>query len=168
MADGPRIFSELVDAYQAEIMRYLVRLTGHRDDADDLFQETCLRGFRAFGRLRRNSNHRAWLYRIATNVYLNHRRRVRRRAETALGDDFEAWFPADSAVSDLAPARLALTRAIRSLSRRQRSAFLQRKLQGRSYAEIGETLGCTATTARAHVYQAATRIRRDLGGRRTG
>lgn len=165
MAAHVATFGELIDAHQAEILRYLVRLTGSRDAADDLFQETFLRAFRAFGRLRRHSNRRAWVYRIATNTYLNYRRGVRRRGETARRDDVAAWgLPAPS---EPTLARLALTRAIRRLSRRQRAAFFQRHLEGRSYAEIGHALGCSATTARAHVYQAATRIRRELGMRRT-
>ena len=89
MAVHVATFGELFDAHQAEILRYLVRLTGNRDTADDLFQETFLRAFRAFGRLRRHSNPRAWVYRIATNTYLNHRRGVRRRGETALRDDVQ-------------------------------------------------------------------------------
>ncbi|MDP6372419.1 MAG: RNA polymerase sigma factor [Vicinamibacterales bacterium] len=157
---GTTTFGDLIDAHQAELMRYLVRLSGNRADADDLFQETFLRAFRAFRRLRARSNHRAWLYRIATNVFLNHRRAAGRRRETSLGRDFEAWF-GSTAQSD-AVASLTLRRVVEALSRRQRSAFLQRNLQGRSYTDIGASLGCSATTARAHVYQAAKRVRRAL------
>jgi hypothetical protein len=71
-------FGLLVDTYQTEMLRYLRRLTGDAATADDLFQDTFLRAFKAFSRLRSNPNHRAWLYRIATNRFLNHRRRRRR------------------------------------------------------------------------------------------
>ena len=166
MVEPVATFGELIDRYQVEILRYLVRLTGNRTDADDLFQDTFLRAFRAFGRLRRNSNPRAWVYRIATNAYLNHRRGVHRRGEGPLRDDAATWEL--QAPSEPTLARLALTRAMRRLSRRQRVAFLQRHLEGRSYAEIGHALGCTALTARVHVYQAAQRIRRELTGHEPG
>ncbi len=157
---GTTTFGDLIDAHQAELLRYLVRLTGNRADADDLFQETFLCAFKAFRRLRAGSNHRAWLYRIATNAFLNHRHTAHCRRETSLGQDFEAWF--GSTAQPDAAATLALRRVVQTLSRRQRSAFLQRNLQGRSYADIGASLGCTATAARAHVYQAAKRVRRAL------
>jgi DNA-directed RNA polymerase specialized sigma24 family protein len=52
-------FGLLVDTYQTEILRYLRRLTGDGATADDLFQDTFLRAFKAFSRLRSNPNHRA-------------------------------------------------------------------------------------------------------------
>jgi len=69
-----RTFGEVVDAHQVEVMRYLRRLTSNGAEAEDLFQETFLRALPAFGRLRTGSSHRVWLYRIATNVFLNERR----------------------------------------------------------------------------------------------
>src|SRR5688500_3925623 len=58
-------FEDVFDWHEAEIYRFALRLTGSPPDADDLFQETMLKAFRAFDRLQPNSNHRAWLYRIA-------------------------------------------------------------------------------------------------------
>ena len=87
MTTGPRRspgdFGELVDMHQAEILRYLRRLTGNLATAEDLFQDTFLRAFGGFARLRAGSNHRVWLYRIATNLFLNHRRATGRRAVCA-------------------------------------------------------------------------------------
>ena len=80
-------FGQFVDTHQVEILGYLRRLTGDATTADDLFQETFLRAFGAFSRLSAQSNHRAWLYRIATNQFLNHRRRRRRSVEDRLVAD---------------------------------------------------------------------------------
>ena len=57
----------------------------------------------------------------------------------------------------------ALGQVVRTLPYRQRVALLQRKYEGLSYREVAATLGCTEQTARAHVYQAMTRVRRHLG-----
>ncbi len=156
-----RTFGDVVDAHQAEVLRYLRRLTSNGAEAEDLFQETFLRALPAFRRLRTTSSHRAWLYRIATNVFLNERRTSRRRREIPL-------------VVDVPEPRRAVTghtthaipdvyrQAISSLPRRQRAAFVQRKLLGRRYADIASTMGGSETAARANVYQAVRRLRRQL------
>src|SRR5215216_6174194 len=77
----PRVtFDDLVNRYQTEIYRYAMQLTRNRTDADDLYQETMIKAFRAFGRLDSTANYRAWLYKIATNTFLTSRRRVDREA----------------------------------------------------------------------------------------
>ena len=161
-AHAPADFGELVDMYQAEILGYLHRLTGDPTTAEDLFQDTFLKAFSAYTRLRPGSNHRAWLYRIATNRFLNHRRAGGRRAEVALPPDLPSKGASPSTAHEGAAALAALRRAIGGLPRRQRAAFIQRQLHGRSYREVGAALGCTEATARANVYQAVRRLRRLL------
>lgn len=158
-------FETLLDRYQTEILRYLVRMMGNRTDADDLFQEAFLRAFRAFDRLRANSNHRAWLYRIATNTCLNHRRTNRRRGEVEMLDESDQRLHAGHRVRATSVSVLEVRRALQRLSPRQRAAFVQRNLQGLSYTHIATALGCTRATARANVYQAAQRLKRELGVR---
>ena len=158
----PGDFGELVDMHQTEILRYLRRLTGNPTTAEDLFQDTFLRAFGGFTRLRPGSNHRAWLYRIATNLFLNHRRAGGHRAEVALTPELPSNGPSPSTVQDGAAALAALRLAIGGLPRRQRAAFVQRQLHGLSYREVGAALGCTEATARANVSQAVRRLRREL------
>ena len=87
MTRAVQTFGEVVDAHQTEVLRYLRRLTSNGAEAEDLFQETFLRALPAFRRLRTGSSHRAWLYRIATNVFLNDRRASRRRKDIPLTVD---------------------------------------------------------------------------------
>ena len=152
-------FGDFVDAHQGEVHRYLRRLTGNLSDAEDLFQETFLRALPAFRRLRAGSNHRAWVYRIATNVFLNHRRTVRRRNEVPLDAESDGF---ESSSASATVVMSACRRVVASLPRRQRAAFVQRNLLGFSYADIAATMGGTETAARANVYQAACRLRREL------
>ena len=161
-ARGFATFGEFVDAHQVEILRYLLRLTGTSSEAEDLFQDTFLRALNAFPRLRAGSNHRAWLYRIATNVFLNHRRDGQRRREVAMPDEIAGSSPSPDARHDRIVAVAAFRRAVARLPRRQRVAFVQRTLHGLSYQEIGTALGCTPDTARAHVYHAVRRLRREM------
>ena len=121
-----------------------------------------MRAFSRFGRLRPGSNHRAWLYRIATNLFLNDRRAGGRRAEVALTVEVPSRGPSPSSVHDRAAVLAALRRAIARLPRRQRVAFVQRRLQGLSYRAVGAAMGCSEAAARANVYQAVRRLRRAL------
>src|SRR5262249_53949861 len=72
-------FEAVVAAHHDEIYRYLLRTTGRRSDADDLSQDTFLRAYRAYGSLARDTNVRAWLFTIATNLCRNHFRALKRR-----------------------------------------------------------------------------------------
>ena len=74
-------FESMFEQYGAELLRYSMRLTRNSADADDLYQETFLKAFKAFDRLNGESNHRAWLYRIATNAANRWARRQRKSRE---------------------------------------------------------------------------------------
>ena len=65
---------------------------------------------------------------------------------------------------DGAVALAALRLAIGRLPRRQRAAFIQRQLHGLSCREVGAAIGCSEAAARANVYQAVRRLRRELSG----
>jgi RNA polymerase sigma-70 factor, ECF subfamily len=163
---GQEPFEALVAAHHAEIYRYLRRVSARTTEAEDLSQETFLRAFRAYRRLTPDANSRAWLFAIATNVYRNHvRSEVRRRAAH---DAMEREAPrAQDGPEDAArqqEARMAMDAAIERLPVRQRLAFILRKVHDLSYQDIGESLGCSAETARAHVFQAYRKIRLALAG----
>ena len=74
---GTVTFGELLERHEREIFAYVLRLTGSRADADDLYQETFLAAFRAWPPPRAG-NERAWLYKIATNKAIDQVRRTRR------------------------------------------------------------------------------------------
>lgn len=162
MRESRLTFGDIVDAYQVEVLRYLRRLTGDASDAEDLFQETFLRALPAFRRLRRGTNHRAWVYRIATNVFLNHRRRLRRRNEVPLTSQIPSGGVSPAGRFWAQATAAACRRAIVALPQRQRVAFVQRHVLGWSYAEIADAMGGNREAARANVYQAARRLRREL------
>ncbi len=75
----PPPFEEAVKTMEREIMRFLVRSTGDREDAMDLFQETWLRAYRAYPTLQSEDGLRPWIYRIASNLCRNRARDRMRR-----------------------------------------------------------------------------------------
>lgn len=145
--------------YRDEIYRYAWRMVGEAQDAQDLTQETFLRAYRAFERLEPDSNVRAWLYRIATNVCLTFLKR-RGRVNTVPLDVIPV---AGGENPHDAVSRKELLRevaeAVEALPTRQRAAIVQRKYQGLGYAEIAASLGISEETARAHVYQGLRKLR---------
>ena len=157
------LFEDLVERHQAEIFGYLLRMVRHDGEAQDLCQETFLRAYRAFDRLDGYPNYRAWLYKIATNAALNHIRQRRSGDRTvAVLANFAPTVHHDDHVDRMGNNQL-LTQvqcAIQELPPKQRAAFTQRKFLGLSYGEIATGLDCTEETARAHVYQAAQKLRK--------
>jgi RNA polymerase sigma-70 factor, ECF subfamily len=158
-------FESVVAEHHAEIHRYLVRATSRPGDADDLSQETFVRAYRAYRALPSDANVRAWLFAIATNLCRNHYRAEGRRRmamAAAAADSAErgpAW-PEGQAIANQQSARIDLI--VSTLPFKQRLAFTLRKVHELDYDAIGESLACSAESARAHVFQALRKIRRGL------
>lgn len=160
-------FEAVISAHHAEIYRYLQRVIGRSGDADDVSQETFLRAYRAFRSLPGDANIRAWLFSIATNLARNYFRSESRRRRA-----YGAVRASSREGADAAPEAELVSREtgalvegiVRRLPLRQRLAFTQRKIHGLEYEAIGQSLGCSAETARAHVFQALRKIRQGLDG----
>ncbi len=151
-------FDTLVDKYNREIFAYLWRMMRDPLDAEDALQETFIRAFRGLPRLEDDSNLRAWLYKIATNVAFTHLKK-RTRNESRITDLTEFT---TSAAADKQPQRDLLEsvlQAVEQLPHKQQAALMLRNYQGFSYAEIGTTLDCSPEAARANVYQAIKKLR---------
>jgi RNA polymerase sigma-70 factor (ECF subfamily) len=160
-------FEAVLERYQAEIFRFAVHLTRNHADADDLYQETMLKAYRAFDRLDGEANHRAWLYRIATNAFLSDRRK--RNRERPLDDEQASQLPGvatdDAARLDAGNLLKEVDDFVAALPAKQRLALIQRKYHDLSYAEIAENLRCSEAAARANVHEALRKLRSQFGDR---
>ena len=154
-------FEMLIEHHGAEIFAYLWRMLGDSDDAEDCLQETFLRAFRAYPRLDTRGEHRAWLYKIATNVARTHFRRRKRMVKHTVDLDPEhlqgGLSPGEEV--DRRERLAAVAAAVGELPHKQRAALILRKYQGLSYGAIATTLGGTEAAARANVYQALKKLR---------
>lgn len=152
-------FADLVGRQQPAILRYLTRLLGDENEAQDVCQDTFFRAQRAFARLGGDSNARAWLYKIATNCALNAARRRRRQNAHKVDVDLD-MLPARSGRSSERREQLrAVAGAVDGLPPKQRAALMLRKFDGFGYAEIAASLGGSEAAARANVYQAMKKLR---------
>jgi RNA polymerase sigma factor (sigma-70 family) len=157
----PLPFDEAMRRHEGEIMRFLSRMTGDREDALDLYQETWLRAYRAYPELDYTAGVRPWLFRIASNLCRNRVRDMARRRRV-ISPESQLANPGDVPAGSprlFHDGALDLKRAILALPGRQGQAFVMRKLVGLNYAEIAEAIGCSEESARASVYQALQKLR---------
>jgi len=163
----PLCFDELLERYQNEIFRYSMQLTRNSADADDLYQETMLKAYRAFGRLGPDSNYRAWLYRIATNTFLSQKRKDKRERplDPVLDDHLAVTNPDQPASLDARDLLVEVEQFVQNLPEKQRVALILRKYHELDYANIASTLNSSEEAARANVYEALRKLRTCFGDR---
>jgi RNA polymerase sigma-70 factor (ECF subfamily) len=153
----PPPFDEAMHRHEREIMRFILRATGDRDDALDLFQETWLRAYRAYAQVDSVDGLRPWLFRIASNLCLNRKRDRARRARVFA--DTELQEEHSGAVGPTQETALHLKSMLGRLPNKQRQALVMRKFGGLDYGEIAIALGCSEEAARAGVYLAMKKLR---------
>jgi RNA polymerase sigma-70 factor (ECF subfamily) len=146
----------LVATHRQGVHRYLCRIVGSADTAHDLTQEVFLRASRAGVPGANDIGQRAWVFRIARNLALNHLRDSRRRPElVALVERGTA------ATQELA---MAVREALAALPDVDRDVFLLRESVGLSYDEIAEACGLTANAVGLRLHRARLALREALGG----
>lgn len=167
-ADGEKAFGELLRRHQGKVRGLLLRLTSDRNLADDLAQEVFLRAYRGLCGFEGRARFSTWLYRIAYNVYLNHRARVRELA--ALPENFEAgaMAPETAMSANRSDMRKDLDAAIGALPERYRAVVMLYYLEDVSYPEIAEILELPLGTVKTHLHRAKRMLRDNLDGWGTG
>ena len=167
-------FEEIVSRYEHRIYRLACRLTGNDTDAFDVLQDTFLQVFRHLAAFRGESRFGTWLYRIATNAALMHRRTLARQPTESL-DAYLPRFDAEGAHLQT-PAELQVaTRADELLDRQMlahqariaidrlpetyRVAFVLRDLEDIPTSDVAEVLGIESAAVRQRVHRARLMLR---------
>ena len=152
MADAEILFAE----HRQGVFRYLCRIVGQAETAQDLTQEVFLRVSRAGVPAADAAGRRAWVFKIARNLALNHVRDGHRRLEHAE--------PADASQPAIQELGLALGQALAALADLDRDVFLLRETAGLSYGEIGAACDLTMEAVRARLHRARLQLRASLDG----
>jgi RNA polymerase sigma-70 factor (ECF subfamily) len=152
VADADVLFTE----HRQGVFRYLCRIVGQTEAAHDLTQEVFLRVSRSAAPQGDPSGRRAWVFRIARNLALNHLRDRQRRAAPVELVDVSA--PAPQELS------LALRQAIAALPELDRDVFLLREAAGLSYGEIAASCDLSVEAVRARLHRARVELRAALDG----
>jgi RNA polymerase sigma-70 factor (ECF subfamily) len=164
-------FQVLVERHSRPLFRLAYRMTGNRQDAEDVVQESFLRAYKQLARFDDRASFGTWLYRIAVNCSLDLVRSRKRRNERIAPEGSEMEDPVLALPSpEPTPDRLALsgevrervTEAMTTLSASERTAFVLRHFEGMCIEEVSRVLGCQPGAAKHSVFRAVQKLRRAL------
>ncbi len=167
---GELDFESLTRPHVGGLWRTALRMTGDRDAADDLTQEACLKAYRAFDSFERDSNYRAWIFRILTNLCVDYLRR-RSRSPIVTDVDFDTAVIGFRQTSSEPEAEVRLIRnefqnavlqALQKLTPETRLVVTLALLQERSYREIAEIANCPIGTVRSRLSRGRSQLRQEL------
>jgi RNA polymerase sigma-70 factor (ECF subfamily) len=163
-------FEQAVLAHLEALYGYAMVLTRDPSDAEDLVQEACMRAIAGARQAMPTGNVKAWLFTILRNVWRNHRRRHTRgpvflSLTTALFDDTSRQGhlvdhrQRPDVLTERRHAAVLLREAIESLPETFREVIVLRYMEGLSYIQIAEVLGCPAGTVMSRLNRARAALR---------
>jgi len=164
-------FNYLVEKYHWPMIHFLFRMVRNQAIAEELAQEVFLRVYRSRQSYRAEAKFTTWLYRIATNLAVNHARDTRRERATQTlyldaPDEKTGATPDVAGDEPSAEQRLmrdermaAIRKHVMALPERQRMAVLMHKYQGMDYREIGEVLKLSESATKSLLFRAYQTLR---------
>jgi RNA polymerase sigma-70 factor (ECF subfamily) len=167
-------FNYLITKYQRQIVHFMFRMVHNQAVAEELAQEVFLRVYRSRETYRAEARFSTWLYRIATNLGVNHARDTKheRAAQNIYLDAPDPETGTTPDVADSTPdvehdlLRDERLRAIRDivlkLPERQRTAVLMHKYQGMDYKQVGEVLKLSESATKSLLFRAYQTLRESL------
>lgn len=174
--DDRQAFDDIVVRYKDRIVNYVRRMVSDRDDADDIAQEVFVRVYAGLRGFENRSALYTWLFRIATNLCIDYRRRRRRPERQHLSLDA---LPELAASGNSDKERGAVTtpeqaaihselsvmieRAIGTLPERLRAVVLLHDVEGLPYEDVARIVGCPLGTVKSRLFHARSALRDTLG-----
>ncbi len=163
--DAADAVGELYEQYHQALFNLVYRLSGDREAARDLMQETFLRALRGYSSFRGHASAKTWIYRIALNVVYERRRRLRARPEMILAGadeqqvETELPGPEDPESGLLRRERQAqVRRALLHLPLKLRTVLVLKEIEGLSYEQIAELTGLRQGTIASRISRARFRL----------
>ncbi len=162
-----RAFDLLVLKYQGRIGALVSRYIADAGEVEDVTQEAFIKAYRALSKFRGDSAFYTWLYRIAANAAKNHLvAKGRRPGADATIEDAEVFDDGGLVSETSSPEAMAMgdelaavvEQALQSLPEELRAALTLRELEGLSYDDIAEVLGCPVGTVRSRIFRAREAI----------
>ena len=156
-----------INEYGKATYNYAYRLTQNEADARDLSQEAFIRVFRAWRSFKPGTSFRSWIYRIVTNLHRDELRRRKGRYQEEIPEDHELQEHgggrplAVEPIEEYVESQLSepVSKALADLATEQRQIVLLADVEGYSYQEIAEIVGCTVGTVRSRLHRARGQLR---------
>tara|TARA_Y100001970_G_scaffold109843_1_gene137185 strand:- start:759 stop:1385 length:627 start_codon:yes stop_codon:yes gene_type:complete len=175
MADQAE-FESMAMPFMDQLYSHALRLTKNSSDAEDLVQETYLKGYRAFSSFKEGTNLRAWLFRILTNSFINNYRKKQRGFEEEDFDEVDDLYlhrrlgsiqnsTLGMSAEDMLFERLTedeIKDAVENLPTQYREVVLLADVQGFSYKEIAEILEVPDGTVMSRLHRGRAKLQKDL------
>ena len=173
-------FEELVRHYDHAVLRLAMHLTGSETEAQDVYQEAFLKAYKSIGNFRFECSFYTWIYRIVTNLCLDHlrKRQVRKEeapvATDASGEQYDVLDQVADGRSGANPERDLMRRelgkrighALEKLTPRERMVFELKHYHGLKLRTVGEVLNTTEETAKNTLFRATQKLRGALADMR--
>ena len=173
--DSEKAFGELMSMYQDRVFRFGARMCGHREDAEDVLQETLLSAFRNMNSFRGEGSFQSWLFKIASSACLKKRRKRKHEPDREFSldqiiEDRENKIPAgasdgvDEPVQEAEASQLArrLQQALLDLPAIYRVVITLRDFQGLSTDETARALDISTTAAKVRLHRARTMLKKQV------
>ena len=175
MADQAE-FESMAMPFMDQLYSHALRLTKNSSDAEDLVQETYLKGYREFSSFKEGTNLRAWLFRILTNSFINNYRKKQRGFEEEDFDEVDDLYlhrrlgsiqnsTLGMSAEDMLFERLTedeIKDAVENLPTQYREVVLLADVQGFSYKEIAEILEVPDGTVMSRLHRGRAKLQKDL------
>ncbi len=167
-------YRELVERYQQRIHSVVLGIIGNFDDALDITQEAFIKAYNHLPSFRRHSGFYTWIYRIAYNLAIDEKRKRYRHVEQATGEVLELDRASHRNISapgsmlsagpepdesvERAELRSDISAALDTLSDEHRAVIVLREIEGLSYSEISDVVGCSKGTVMSRLHHARKKM----------
>lgn len=166
-------FDELVRLYEKQVYNFAYRMTGNYDDANDIAAEAFIKVFQSVGSFRGDSSFSTWLFRIVTNLYLDHRKRSKaymnvpldeyiELEESSVARQIEDPSPGPADLIESGERSEIIMKAISELPEYQRMMVLLFHTMGQTYEEIADSLGLPIGTVKSRLNRARLSLKEKL------
>jgi len=159
-------YATLVRKYQDRLYNTVYRLVGHAEDARDLVQDAFVQAYRSLDRFHGDSAFYTWLYRIALNAAISHKRRHRVMVSFEAGGQSSSFDPADDTDQTDPSGRMEqddrdrqVREAIDGLPNEYRAVLVMKEIDGHKYETIAQMLNCPIGTVRSRLHRARLELR---------
>lgn len=160
-------YNGLVLKYQRQVYNLAYRMLGNAEDAGDLVQETFIRAYGALSKFRQDASFLTWLYKIASNLCIDHIRARKTRGTLSLEVELEEGREPAADERQTGPELTAvrgatqeiLHKEIQNLPEKYRAVIVMRHLQEMSVEDIADALNLPVGTVKTHLFRARDMLR---------